>query len=586
MHSRYLTFLILCLGACAPAMTTAEDEGLQPEAVIMSEWSTGALIDSLPLRDRIAQIVMPWIGGGYTAFDEPSFDRASRWVDSLHVGGIIISIGSPLDVAARLNRLQRLSPLPLLVSSDLESGTTFRLVGGTPFPPNMGVGAAGREMDAYQIGRITAIEGRAVGIHVTFAPVADLNNNPANPIINTRSFGEDAELVSRLVAAAVEGIQDHDMVAAAKHFPGHGDTGTDSHIALPVITAGWARLDSVELVPFRAAIDAGVGMVMSAHIALPGIDSGRTRPGTVAPNILTGLLRDSLGFDGIVVTDALNMGALVSSYGAGEAAVLAFEAGADLLLQPADPAVTIDAMEEAIRSGRISEERLNASLRRILELKRELGLFGRRTVPLDSVGTVVGSEAFRATADEIGTRAVVLASDATGIVDSLRAAPRSIALVTYSDDDPRGVGTALAAELRAAGHRVTVTRLWPASGTAAYDTARREIERAPYVVFAPAVRASAWRGTLSLPDSLAALVNATARARRTVLISLGTPYMIQQTPAVGSYLLAWASNATMERAAARALSGAEITGTLPIRIPPGFPLGAGLERPATGRYAE
>jgi beta-N-acetylhexosaminidase len=557
-----------------------------PEAVRLGELSTAALLDTLPLRERIGQLVMPWIGGGYTAFDEPGFDRAARWVDSLRVGGIIISIGSPLDVAARLNRLQRLSPLPLLIASDLEGGTTFRLVGGTPFPPNMGVGASGREMDAYQVGRITALEGRAVGIHVTFAPVADLNNNPANPIINTRSFGEDPELVGRLVAAAVEGIQEHDMVAAAKHFPGHGDTGTDSHLTLPVITAGWSRLDSLELVPFRAAIDAKVGMVMSGHIAMPGIDSGRVRPATVAPNILSGLLRDSLGFDGIIVTDALNMGALVSSYGAGEAAVLAFEAGADLLLQPADPAVTIDAMEAAVRSGRITEERLNASVRKILELKRDLRLFARRTVDLDSVGTVVGAEEFQRTASEIGARAVVLATDASGVVDSLRAAPRSIALVTYADDNAGSIGATLASELRAAGHRVTITRLWPSSGATAYDSARTAAERAPYVVFAPAVRASAWRGTIALPDSLAALVTATARARPTVLVSLGTPYMISQTPAVGSYLLGWSANATMERAVARALTGAAIGGRLPIRVPPALPVGAGLDRPAIGRFAE
>ncbi|MDQ2669418.1 MAG: hypothetical protein M3Y31_02185, partial [Gemmatimonadota bacterium] len=551
MHPRPLALLALVvLAACAPAIAPSE-EGIAPEAAALSGLSTDALLDSLPLRDRIAQIVMPWIGGGYTAFDEAGFERAARWVDSLHVGGIIISIGSPLDVAARLNRLQRLSPLPLLVASDLESGTTFRLVGGTPFPPNMGVGATGSEKDAYQVGRVTALEGRAVGIHVTFAPVADINNNPANPIINTRSFGEDPELVARLVGAAVEGIQDNGMIAAAKHFPGHGDTGTDSHLSLPVIGAGWARLDSIELVPFRAAVDADVAMVMSAHIALPQIDSGHTRPATVAPNVLTGILRDSLGFDGITVTDALNMGGLVNSYGPGRATVLAFLAGADLLLQPADPAVAIDAMEAAVESGEISEERLNASVRKILELKRDLGLFDRRTVELDSVGTVVGSTEFQERAEEIGQRAVVLARDATGVVDSLRAAPRTITLVTYADDNASGIGNALAAELRAAGHTVTMFRLWPASGSAAYDSARAAVARAPYAVFAPAVRASAWRGTIALPDSLAALINATAQSRRTVLVSLGTPYMTSQISAVGSYLLAWASNATMERAAAR-----------------------------------
>ncbi|HLG06856.1 MAG TPA: glycoside hydrolase family 3 N-terminal domain-containing protein, partial [Gemmatimonadales bacterium] len=281
------------------------------------------LLRSLPLRDRIAQLIMPWIPGTYTAFDDAAFESALAWVDSLHVGGIVVSIGSPLDIAAKLNFLQRRSRLPILVASDLEGGTTFRFNGGTPFPTNMGVGASGRESDAYAMGRITAAEGRAAGVHLTFSPVADVNNNPANPIINTRAFGGDPRQVARLVAAAVRGTEDGGMLATAKHFPGHGDTDTDSHISLPIIRADWRRLDSLELVPFRAAIEAGVSMVMSAHVAMPEFGSGGTTPATLDPAILTGVLRDSLRFNGLVVTDALNMGALVGTYGPGEAAVLA-----------------------------------------------------------------------------------------------------------------------------------------------------------------------------------------------------------------------------------------------------------------------
>ena len=260
---------------------------------------TDELLRTLPAREKIAQLVMPWIPGGYAAYDDEGFARAEAWVDSLHVGGIIVSVGSPLDIAAKLNRLQQRSRLPLLVGSDLEGGTSLRFAGGTPFPPNMGIGAIGSDSAAYELGRVTALEGRAAGIQLAFAPVADVNNNPDNPIINTRSFGEDPAEVGRLVAAEVRGLQDHGMLATAKHFPGHGDTGTDSHLALPVIGADWARLDSIELVPFRAAIAAGAKVVMSAHIALPGLDAGQVRPGTVVPSILTGLLRDSLGFTGL-----------------------------------------------------------------------------------------------------------------------------------------------------------------------------------------------------------------------------------------------------------------------------------------------
>src|SRR5215210_3367269 len=256
--------MALTVWACGRSAPAPQPQPTQfPGQPSPAEVDVEQLLESLSLRDRIAQLVMPWIPGSYAAFDDEAFARMQVWVDSLHVGGLLVSVGSPLDVAAKLNRLQERSPLPLLIGSDLEAGTAIRLNGGTPFPPNMGVGATGRDSDAYEIGRITALEGRAVGIHLAFAPVADVNNNPANPIINTRSFGEEPHTVGRLVAAEIRGLQDHGMLATAKHFPGHGDTGTDSHIGLPVVLADWKRLDSVELVPFRDAVAAGVTAVMS-----------------------------------------------------------------------------------------------------------------------------------------------------------------------------------------------------------------------------------------------------------------------------------------------------------------------------------
>ncbi|HVD32598.1 MAG TPA: glycoside hydrolase family 3 N-terminal domain-containing protein, partial [Gemmatimonadales bacterium] len=386
MQSKFPVLVVVLLCACGgPGPVAGPQPAQSPlQAGTPAAVDVDSLVGSLSVRDKIAQLVMPWIPGTYAAFDDEAFRRMQAWVDSLHVGGLIVSVGSPFDVAAKLNRLQERSRLPLLVASDLEAGTAIRLNGGTPFPPNMGIAATGSDSDAYEVGRVTALEGRAVGIHLAFAPVADVNNNPANPIINVRSFGEEPHAVGRLVAAEIRGLQDHGMLAAAKHFPGHGDTGADSHISLPVLTANWARLDSVELVPFRSAIAAGVAAVMSAHIALPGIDGGRLRPGTVAPNILTGILRDSLHFTGLVVTDALNMGGIANEYGA-EAGVRAFVAGSDLLLQPADPKTTIDAMTAAVARGEISPERLDRSARRVLQLKWQIGLFTERIAPLDGV---------------------------------------------------------------------------------------------------------------------------------------------------------------------------------------------------------
>ena len=568
----------MVFAACAPGSRVEPAAPIPAAAALPTEPDVESLLAGLSVRDRIAQLVMPWIPGTYAAYDEPGFARAEAWVDSLHIGGVIVGAGSPLDVAAKLNQLQTRSRLPLLVGSDFEGGTSIRLDGGTLFPPNMGVGASGSDSAAYEMGRVTALEGRAVGVHVAFAPVADVNNNPDNPIINTRSFGENPTEVGRLVAAEVRGLQDYGMLATAKHFPGHGDTGTDSHLALPVVGADWARLDSVELVPFRAAIAAGVDVVMSAHIALPRLDPGQLRPGTVAPNILTGILRDSLGFQGIIVTDALNMAGVANAYGA-EAGVRAFLAGADLLLQPADPRAAIDAMEAAVDRGDITPERLDRSVRRVLAAKRRLGLFLRRTVPLDSVPAVVGRTSFQADAAELASASIVMVKDVGGTVYALGQARAPITVVTYAEEANRTVGLALAGELRAEGYPVTLARLWPASGAASYDSAAAALRRSPTVIVATADRPIAGRGSIGLPDALAQLIAGTARERPTVLLSLGNPYVIRGLPEVGSYLIAWRSNAVAEWAAARALTGAApITGRLPIAIPPLYPRGWGLQR--------
>jgi beta-N-acetylhexosaminidase len=539
------------------------------------------LLDSLPLRAKAAQLVMPWIAGTYSATDAATLAQAEGWVDSLEVGGLIVSIGSPLDIAAKLNHLQSRARIPLLVASDLEAGTAIRLVGGVAFPTNMGVAAGGRDSDAYTMGRITAREARAVGIHLAFAPVADVNNNPGNPIINVRSFGEDPRTVARFVGAAVRGMEEHGLLATAKHFPGHGDTDTDSHLALPAVPADWRRLDSLELVPFRAAVASGATAIMSAHLAFPGIGTGSARPGTVMPEVLTGLLRDSLGFEGLVVTDAMDMGALVSAYGAGEAAVLALIAGADLLLQPAGAATAVAAIVRAVETGRMSEERLDRSVRRVLQLKQRLGLFTQRRVPLDSVSAIVGSAAHWEAAREVAARSIVLLKDSTGALDGLRRRAGRIVLITYAEEQNLTAGTTLAAELRNAGHTVAAFRLWPASGAASFDSVRALIRSSAVPVFAIGVRPMPWRGTVGMPDALAALVRESARARPTLLVSLGSPYLVTQTPEVAAYLVAWSATPAAEWAAARAVSGAAISGRLPARVPPLYPLGAGLDRGAS-----
>ncbi len=545
---------------------------------------TRHLLDSLPLRAQVAQVVMPWIIGSYEPLDAVAMQRALRWVDSLHVGGVIVGVGSPVEMAAKLNILQQAAPVPLLVASDLEGGTTIRFtIGGTPFPTQMGIAAGGQTMDAFEMGRITALEGRAVGIHMAFAPVADINSNPDNPIINTRSFGADPAMVSEYVAAAVRGMRAGGILSTAKHFPGHGDTSVDSHLALPVIRAGWPRFDSLELVPFRAAIRAGVDAVMSAHIALPGLDPEARRPGTLAPPILTGLLRDSLAFQGLVVTDALNMGAIVREYGPEEASIRAFLAGSDLVLMPTDAARAIDAMVAAVESGRIPRDRLTASVRRVLEAKERLGLFRQRDVDLDELTATVGNHEFLALGRAAMERALVLLKDDRGLLPLLRSGPQRIALVVAAEGN-NALGNALRDELQRHGHQVDLLRAPANLPGAVRDSLLGRARAASAVIVATAVRAVANAGTVALPPSTTALIDRLHALRPTMLVSFGSPYLIRQLPQLPGFAIGWTNHPMAEVAMAQALAGARgFQGRLPIPVPPGWPIGSGLQTHAIGQ---
>ncbi len=535
-----------------------------------------SLLHTLSVEEKVGQVIMPWLLGNYASYESDEYDTLRTWIDQLHLGGIIISVGSPLDVATKLNALQEHSRLPLLIAADLEWGAAMRLRGATAFPIAMAFGATDRELDAYQLGRVTALEARAVGIHWTFSPVADLNNNPKNPIINTRSFGEDPGRAAALVAAYIRGAEEHGLFTTAKHFPGHGDTGSDSHSELPVVAACWDRLDTLELVPFRAAIDAGVTAVMTAHLALTCLDGAGSVPATLAPAVVSGVLRDSLGFAGIVVTDALSMGAIVNGYGAGESAVRAFLAGNDLLLVPADVRLAHRAMVEAVASGRVSMARLDQSVRRVLTLKQRVGLYRQRTVPLDSVPAIVGQRAFEELANDVAARALTLVQ--RGPVNAFRSTRGRTAVITYAEESNLSIGNTLIRELRNWGDTVGTFRLYPASGPMSYDSARVVISGYPRVVFAVSVRFIAGRGHVDLPEALAGLILSTDRRRPTMLASLGSPYLMAQIPGfAGGYLLAWSDVPATELAVARALaSRAPITGRLPITLSSSFPHGHGI----------
>src|ERR1700738_3743661 len=330
----------------------------------------------MTLDEKVGQVIFATYHGSFTPTDSAAYRQMMHNVEALHVGGFInVTQGSPLGIvksqayptAVLNNQLQAKSKLPLLVGADFERGTAMRLDEGTSFPTAMALAAGGETKDAYTMGKVTAQESRAVGVHWIYAPVADVNNNPANPIINTRSFGENPEQVAQFVTEFIRGVQENGGLATAKHFPGHGDTAADSHIDLPVIHADRERLDKLELVPFRAAIRAGVSSIMTGHLSVPSLEPDANTPATLSSKILTDMLRKELGFRGLVVTDAMDMGGITVRYAPGEAAVRAFLAGADALLMPPVPEAAFEALRAAVKSKRVSRERLDASVRRILE---------------------------------------------------------------------------------------------------------------------------------------------------------------------------------------------------------------------------
>jgi beta-N-acetylhexosaminidase len=586
-----VAFAVACASPGVPASSTGAAPDLR--AANHSAW-TDSVLATMSLRQKVAQMVWPFMLGDYAATDAASWTQLERLVTQEQVGGFIVSVGSPLDIATKINALQRASRVPLLFSADFETGAGFRVRGGyfvpnaidlggaTVFPLQMALGAARDTALAYDVGRITALEGRALGIHVSFGPVLDVNNNPANPVIGARSFSEDPRLTAQLGAALVRGVQDHGMFATGKHFPGHGDTETNSHLELSTVTASRARLDSVELVPFRAAIAAGIGAIMTYHGILPALDSTGV-PATLSPRVLTGLLRDSLGYGGVLVTDAMDMAGVLRQFGAAEAARRAVAAGADVLLMPSDVPGTIDAVVGAVREGRYPESRIDSSVRRLLGWKRRFGLDRVRLVSLDSVRAIVGDTAHTAVARRVAERGVVLVKDSTRTVPLTARRSARVLSITYGRRTDLGAGVGFSAEMRRAYDSLRTE--FVSSDDVAPDFQRllSIADSSDVVLVGSYVNISSTSATAGAPrafvDFIAKLAVLNARL---VLVSFGTPYLLQQTPSVSTYMIAWGSSQVSQQAAARALLGSNaITGVLPISLSPFAVFGGGERRAAT-----
>lgn len=564
------------------------EEWVDPEDPA-GDWAEG-LLQTMSLRQKAAQLMMPIVLGDFAPEGSASHRRITRMVEEQEVGGVIVSIGTPTEVATKLNVLQRKAPIPLLVAADLETGAGFRLRGAvqtpggqdlggaTDFPPLMALGAAGQGALAYEMGRVTAVEARAVGIHVPFAPVLDVNNNPDNPIINTRAFGEDPETVARLGTCFVRGVQDHGALATGKHFPGHGDTGTDSHLALPVIDVGRDRMDAVELRPFQAAVDAGMGAIMTAHIALPEMAEDPRLPATLSRRVLTELLREEMGFHGLVFTDAMDMNAIDRLYGRGEAAVRAVEAGADVILMPPDVEAAVRGIMDAVLSGRLPEERLDRSVRRILRAKQEMGLHRERTVDLEEVHRKVGVAAHTDVADEVAERSLTLLRNRSGLLPLVGTPSADVLSVTYRRPNDLLAGRYFDGRLSSTYRNLSRRTVHRSDGEEVYDRLLRDARDSDLVVVSTYVQARAYAGDVAVAEEFADFVNALAgEGIPHVVVSFGNPYLLEEFPDARAYLLAWGGAAASQRAAARALLGdSPVGGMTPTAIPPDYRIGDGL----------
>ena len=549
---------------------------------------------TMTLRDEVAQLIFIPFSGPFSRSQWRAYRKFQRLIRQTHVGGLILvnQVGRRLtpkpearSLAAFLNRAQRQSPIPLLVGADFERGASMRVGGAAPFPHAMAFGAAGDPESARWEGQVTAREARAVGVQWVFFPVADVNNNADNPVINIRSYGENPQAVAAMVQAFIEGAHSDPrnyVLTTAKHFPGHGDTAEDTHLNLVTIAADRDRLERLELVPFRAAIAAGVDSVMTAHVSVPALAPPGV-PATLAPQILTDLLRNELGFQGLVVTDALDMGGIANGFTTAEAAVRALQAGADALLMPADPDAALQAVLAAVADGRLTRRRIQESVRKILAAKERLGLDRRRLVNLTALNGGLDTTAIDARVQQIAGRAVTLVRNNNSLLPLTNAGQACYLVLAESPHSSEGESFILEIRKQSREARIaTVDASMSRETLTGVAAAMSACER--YVVAAFA-SAAAYRGSVglagALPEFLQELI---ASGKPVALIALGDPYLLRNFPGVAAYLATFSTVAPSEIAAARAIFGEiSIGGRLPVTIPGMAEYGDGIQLPAVRR---
>jgi beta-N-acetylhexosaminidase len=571
------------------------------------------ILRRMSLEEKVGQLFMIWTRAEFLNVNSPAYLQLRDTMNKYHVGSFAMTVryeppflykNQPYEAAELLNRLQSDSKLPLLVAADFELGVSNRLNSTTAFPNAMAIGATGRIQYAEDFGRITGEEARAIGVHWNFFPVADVNSNPDNPIINTRSFGEDPQQTGDFVAAYIHGAHSAGMLVTAKHFPGHGDTATDSHLGLAQVSGDRARLDSVELPPFHKAIESGVDSIMVGHVTVPALDSTPNAVATVSPTVVTGLLKQQLHFQGLVITDALDMAGLTRLYSAdiGREAVDAFKAGNDVLLIPPDLDAAYRAVLAAVRSGEISQSRLNESVLKILNTKASLGLHKARLVDIATLDRTVGTPEHLAAGQQMADDAITLVrqsgtvlplkktgTNASGLPYQAGVEVRNrVVAIIFSDDVRLEAGRALERQIKFRVPDANVIYTDSQLATAMSSNilaAAQQAEKVVIAVYASPTAgkvvqtSSGARNSVSLADASADLLRQllSVARQKTVVLAMGNPYLAKDFPEVQNYLCSFSAAPVSELSAAKALFGEiEIRGHLPVTIPGIATRGAGI----------
>lgn len=567
-------------------------------------------LSKLSVEEKVGQVFMIWCRASFLNRESPEYLQWREAMKNYHVGSFAMTVhvdgpvlvrSEPYEAAELLNRLQHDSKLPLLIAADFERGVAMRLLGTTVFPHAMAFGADGKLADAELFGRITAEEARAIGVHWNFFPDADVNSNPANPIINTRSFGEDPKQVGDLVAAYIKGAHEGGMLTTVKHFPGHGDTASDSHLGVASVNVDRAHLDSIELPPFRQAIGSGVDSVMVAHVTVPTLDPDPNHVATISKAVVTDLLEKQLGFKGLVVTDALDMAGLTHLFASniGRAAVEAFKAGNDMLIIPADFPASYEAMLRAVRSGEISRDRLDRSVLKILKVKASLGLNEARMVDLKEVAAAVGKPDNLAYGQQMANDAVTLVRDNGKILPlksrgTVRAAlpymtkeetHNAVVAVVFSEDLRTESGRVFGRELRARVPDAHMIYVDPRTAAGMAEEVMKAVGEAQVVIAGVYVIPTAGKigNTMQMADASGMLLEQILdhAAQKTAVVAMGNPYLASDLPKIENYICTFSNATVSEVSAVRALFGEiPIHGHLPVTIPNVAQRGAGIDRPA------